>query len=496
MRPRVALVKQVIQPLVHPKGEGTLWEFHPWWMEPNRRMDSGRVLQNVEFPKGTGLAVMSYGGSPRKIFELTAPIRRQAVANKLPWQFGIETIPGQGVPHFGGSKAGQIPSVLADAVRIIRTEDPLAFGLFGGAYFHAKGPSEGHQVVIGLSGREKVEEKQPEVKPSPAFGVKQGKAAVFTGQRIVLDLNLSEGELTGGPWVAVLFTKIKQDLSYIQPTADGGAAFPVRLADKDDGSNGSVQLNAHPNRPFDAPAVEKITVVLLPKREFELALAAYNLQANNPLTAAGAMGAFIRSAGKTVRIVDLDRGGKAAVRSGGLEEVQITSLRGLLSEMDESFPDPIPAGITHAFLLDKQAVDQRSAAPEPLTVDLYTHSSVSAGALQVLPSSWRLGNVRMISEDVPEWAAAAMEEASGAANAGRNVVVALDSHRRQGLTLPHALVLLLDPATQDKLDRNVLAAYLGQRKALFNFILDLTSGSVVIVPIAGREYYAVLATAA
>ncbi len=498
MAPRMDLVEQVILPLVNASktGKGPLWEFHPWWLEPGRRLDSGITLQNLRFPKGTGIAAMSYGGLPEDIFRLSALTRRQALEHNLPFLLGVETIPGQGVPHFGGTKAKQIPQVLTDTVNLIRSRDPKAFALLGGVYVHTKGPNEGLRVVNGLGGpSEKAEEKPPQVKPSQVFGVKDGKAAVFTGQRVVLNLNLSKAELTGGKWVGVLFTKIKEDVSYIQPTADEGAASSVTLEDHPEGFNASVEWKAHPNRPFDAPAVENMKVVVMENSKFEGALQTYNLQANNPLTAAGAMPAFIRAAGK-VRIIDLDRKGKAAIRSGGLEEVQITSLVGLLSEMDETFPVTVPAGVTHAFLLDKEAMDAKPASLEALTVDLYTHNSVSAGVLQVLPASWQLGSIRTISEEDPRQAAAEMEMASGAVNAGKNVLVALDSRRREGLTLPHALILLLDPATQDKLDRNVLAAFLGQKQVLLHFILDLTSGSVVTVRIEGREYYAILATAA
>jgi len=52
--------------------------------------------------------------------------------------------------------------------------------------------------------------------------------------------------------------------------------------------------------------------------------------------------------------------------------------------------------------------------------------------------------------------------------------------------------VLLDPKTPVNLNRDLrqILAFLSRPDALTNVILDLTSGSVRVVTIQGREYYA------
>ncbi len=115
-------------------------------------------------------------------------------------------------------------------------------------------------------------------------------------------------------------------------------------------------------------------------------------------------------------------------------------------------------------------------------VNVLMHSS-AAGALSFVPDRWPLGKVTQLSEN-PQEANAGLEEAARQAASGQPVLVFVDAARRGGLVLPKQkllMVIFVNPATLNRVDRRAAAASLERRElSLGLFLVDLTSGSVRI----------------
>ncbi len=124
------------------------------------------------------------------------------------------------------------------------------------------------------------------------------------------------------------------------------------------------------------------------------------------------------------------------------------------------------------------AAGLEEGARVPAVVDVYAHPSVGAGVLSIIPKGWQLGAVKGLSEDAAA-ANAGLEEAAQKAAQGRLVVVAVDAAFKVGLKLPStAVVIVLDPATLNRVNRDAVVSYLEHPQRLWGFLMDLTSGSV------------------
>ena len=96
----------------------------------------------------------------------------------------------------------------------------------------------------------------------------------------------------------------------------------------------------------------------------------------------------------------------------------------------------------------------------------------------MIPERWRLGQVIGLGED-PGEAKAGLERAGREAAQGRLVLIAVDANFRGGLKLPpKAVVVIMDPATLDRVDTRAVAGYLEQPGRLAGLLIDLTSGSI------------------
>lgn len=129
----------------------------------------------------------------------------------------------------------------------------------------------------------------------------------------------------------------------------------------------------------------------------------------------------------------------------------------------------------------EESSGEEEITPIHRTVDLYAHSSVAGGALSLIPGQWRLGQVIPLDED-PEKANAGLEEAGRRAAQGQLVLVAVDSNFRGNLKLPaKAIVIIMNPATLDRVDTRAVAGYLERPWRLAGLLIDLSSGSILFM---------------
>ncbi len=180
----------------------------------------------------------------------------------------------------------------------------------------------------------------------------------------------------------------------------------------------------------------------------------------------------------------------APVSAAGLEEgVQVWTIDQLRERATGSIPIP-PVGASHVALIVADAVERVAASVGQANVIIYSHPAVATGALQIVPDSWKMERGIQLLAQSPDLANEKLTEAAADVARGKTVLVAVDSNYLRGLRLPRTIAVLLNPATMDRLNLKVVAAYLSQPNLLLGYILDLSSGSVVQVQIGNRDFFA------